>query len=128
MFKPDAATVPASKGNWLDFVERPQSNNSLDSINWDSPQSQGATGAFTVPTAPKAPPLVEEGPSEFTRLISVPSSNPQPTGTPAASPEASKPAQAEPVQKATSNLPIIIGINVVVIIAVALILYFVLRR
>ena len=126
MFKPDTATVPPSKGNWLDFVERPASNNSLDSINWDSPQTQGATGAFAVP-ATTAQPSVAEGPSEFTRLIAVPSSSPQQAETLPATAASSQPVQPQPSQKATSNLPLIIGVNVVILTVIALILYFVLR-
>jgi hypothetical protein len=130
MFNSVRAPEPATKETWLDFTEKPKQNNSLDTINWDSPQPQGATGAFAVPAALPSQPPVEQGPSEFTRMMSAVSTPPKQDPASPASPQAEQSASAQTKSPAqtTSNLPLIIGVNVVLITIVALILYFVLKR
>ena len=82
---------------------------------------------YAPPPVPSSPPVPRaSGPSDFTRMLTPveapPSAPPPPSVKPAAKPEAPGGGRKP------SALPLIIAINVAVIGAVALILYFVLRK
>src|SRR5262245_23592667 len=122
MFRPGATPAPApSKGeNWLD--------SSQPALNMNLSGSDGATGAFQARSTP--PPIAaipEQGPSEFTRMMSVPAALPKEENN-ASSPPPAQPAPAEPANQKKSYLPIIIILNVLFILAVALVLIFFLKR
>jgi hypothetical protein len=128
MFSSVRTSEPAPKDSWLDFTERPKPSDSLDSINWDSPQVQGATGVFAVPKVLPAEPSVGQGPSEFTRFMSVVSDAPKQNASPKVVAETEQPVQPKSPPQATSNLPVIITVNLILITVITLILYFVLRH
>jgi len=124
MFRPGAAPAPTPSTNesWTDP--------SQPVLNMNLSGSDGATGAFKVRSTPvPAAPIPEQGPSEFTRMMSVPASLPKEEVSNApSSPPPPQPAPAEPATQKKSYLPLIIILNVLFILAVALVLIFLLKR
>jgi hypothetical protein len=122
MFRPGAtpAPLPSTSENWMD--------SSPPVLNMNLSGSEGATGAFQVRSIPP-PPGSEagQGPSEFTRMMSVSSALPKDESSTAPPPPA-QPAPAEPARQKKSYLPMIIILNVLFIAAVVLVLVFLLKR
>lgn len=123
MFRPGAAAAaapaPIKSENWSD--------SSQPALNMNLSGSDGATGAFQVPSTPPPAAITEQGPSEFTRMMSVPAALPKEESSNAPSPSA-LPAPAEPANQKKSYLPMIIILNVLFVAAVALVLIFLLKR
>jgi hypothetical protein len=119
MFRPGAAPAASTNANekWPD--------SSQPVLNMNLSGSEGATGAFEVRSTSPPPPTPEQGPSEFTRMMSVPAALPKEESNSASAPP---PPPAEPASQRKSYLPMIIILNVLFILAVALVLIFVLKR
>lgn len=98
------------------------------------PEARGATGVFSTPSASPAPPVGAQGPGEYTRVFGSQASYaatdvtpPQPA--PMAPPMAAAPQAAPPAPKPQMPLlPIVIVSAVVVLSAMALALFFLLRK
>ncbi len=86
------------------------------------PPGGSATQAFAIRSAPPPPAApsaeVQQGPSEFTQMFAAP--------RPAAPPSTPAPTPAPPIQK-SSNLPLILGLAGIALIALFVILYFALK-
>jgi hypothetical protein len=123
MFRPGAAAAaapaPIKSENWSDSVQ--------PVLNMNLSGSDGATGAFQVPSTPPPAAITEQGPSEFTRMMSVPAALPKEESSNASSPPA-QPGPAEPASQKKSYLPMIIILNVLFVAAVVLVLVFLLKR
>jgi hypothetical protein len=89
-----------------------------------TPAGSGATNVFVMPPVPSPQPAVsiEEGPSEFTRMMQAP---PATEAKPAEAPKAVTPAPA-----AAPGLPfvLIVLFTALALIAIGLVLFFVLRH
>jgi len=122
MFRPGAAPPATNaKENWVD--------SSQPVLNMNLSGSEGATGAFQVRSTPApAASMPEQGPSDFTRMISVPASLPKEESSNAPSSPPPQPAPAEPASQKKSYLPLIIILNVLFVGAVILVLVFLLKR
>lgn len=100
-----------------------------------TPAASEATRVFEIPgnaQAPEAAPPAQEGPGEYTRMFGAPVAPSAPPPPPKA---ATKPAQAKGKQKtpdpkkaATSYTALFIVLGVVVILVIALILFFVFQK
>jgi hypothetical protein len=124
MFRPGAAAAPAP----APIKSEKWSDSSQPVLNMNLSGSDGATGAFQVPSTPPPPAAItEQGPSEFTRMMSVPAALPKEESSNASSPPA-PPAPAEPASQKKSYLPMIIILNVLFVAAVILVLVFLLKR
>jgi hypothetical protein len=72
----------------------------------------------------------DAGPSEFTRILA-PIVLPSPAATtsaPSAAPKSEAPAEPSPARPKKSMVPLIVALNVVVLLTIAIVAYFVLRR
>jgi hypothetical protein len=84
------------------------------------------SGPAVSQTAP--PPQQAQGPSEYTRMFATPAAAPQ-APPPLSMPSAATPSNPTPVRKAAPNyLPLIAILGVLFILAVALVLYFALKK
>ena len=85
---------------------------------------QSATGAFSIPQQPQcgaSSPAPQQGPGEYTRMFSQPSAAPS---------MAAPPMQASPVPtaKKPSLMPVLIVFGILAVIAIAVVLFFALRK
>ena len=100
------------------------------------PAQGGATGIFTTSDSSAGPatPAAGSGPGDYTRLFGTPAAPPsygqtppQPAATPAAAPQ-SRQAQPPPTTARPSNLPLIILGVALLVVVVALVVYFLVSR
>jgi len=95
-----------------------------------APGAGGATQLFSAPPRPPPPPTAPPAPSGYTALFESPAPRP-PYQQPAPMPPAAappEPAKSLPLTQRPYFLPLLIGANVIFLVVVAVLMYFLLRK